>query len=299
MRNNHNGNNYNGNNHNRNNHNNNNNFPHQNIPPIQHFNNPITVKSWNLNQNATMIIYYVVNGTEKNATDIVCLQEFSWDANSEYLAYFEKEKVDDNLFHIKFNGKIIGIFSYNVGISSPYIGAPRCPKTEEHGLLIVWNPNVFTFVNTLEPAYFDLPSELGNRTSHIAMLCTKELKYLMVMNVHGHAKNSKKKNILFNSIFTQLEHCNVPTIITGDFNYRPNELAPLVPNKLIFNPVNGTTHINTITDETYCIDHVIHNSFVIINKIMISGIDQQSQCIKSEMKKKSHDHGILSFQITI
>lgn len=260
--------------------------------------NNITVKSWNINQKPTQIINYILNGNEKNNTHLLCLQEFSWEANPEY-SFLQINKISNNLFYIMHNDVVVGIFSYNMGIYSSKPNVHRFPKYEKHGTLVIWNPGVFTFVGITTPAYYKLTrEELGNRSSPIITLYTTNLKFLNIITVHGHATNSKKKNALFSSIFSQLSNSNVPTIICGDFNYNPNELKRLVPRNLVFNPLNTITHINAETGKTYNIDHVIHNELITINNLSIGGINQTTKTMGSLMKNNNHNHGILSFQIT-
>lgn len=257
------------------------------------------IKSWNVNQKKTKIVKYVLGGTESSNVTILALQEFSW-VNNPHYSYLDLQKVTNNYYHVIMNMCIVGVFSYNMGMSSPSKDIPRSPKYEEHGTLVIWNPVVFTFVTMVEPQYHKLKKlELGNRSSSIITLRTQDLKFLNVMNVHGHAKNMTKKDALFTSIFSQLSSCNIPTIICGDFNYEPKDVYRLLPQSLIFNSVNGITHINPNTKETFCIDHVVHNNFVTVKKLLISGIDQQNQSVKSLMDNKGHDHGMLLFTISI
>jgi exonuclease III len=258
-----------------------------------------TVKSWNVNTKDTQIIHYVLTGTERNGTDILCLQEFSWVANPAY-NYLNMVHIGNNLYHVFRNAIIVGVFSYNMGMSSPSKHIARTSKYETHGTLVVWNPAAFTFVGTTVPNYHNLvQNELGHRSTHMITLVTPNMKFVNVVSIHGHATNSNKKDALFGSIFAQISTCNIPTFIAGDFNYNPQELGGLVPGNLVCNSVNGITHINPTTGQTFCIDHVVHNQLATVNNLLVSGIDQQAQSMKSLVGGNGHDHGILSFQMTI
>ena len=125
------------------------------------------------------------------------------------------------------------------------------------------------------------------------------MKFFNLVNVHGHARNENKKNILLFSLFSQIMNSNIPTLICGDFNYEPKDIDKIMVPNLVFTPFDGITHINPNNGELWCIDHVVHNNLCTVNNISIQGIDQQSKCIKTLMEKAKHDHGILSFQVTI
>ena len=264
--------------------------------------NTFTIKSWNINTKQTQMIDYILGGNERDSTSIVCLQEFSWDNNPKYQKYLKLRQIGDNCYQVRnVNKVVVGVFSYNMGMASTAREIPRTPKYEAHGTLIIWNPNVFCYIGVTEPSYHSLvQDELGHRSTYIVTLATQDMRFLNVMCVHGHATNSNKKDKLFQSIFNQINSCNIPTIVCGDFNYNPTKMYPLfmTTGNLVFNPVNGITHVNSDTGETYCIDHVVHNQLVTVSNLRISGIDQQTGSIKNLMQQQKHDHGILSFQIT-
>jgi hypothetical protein len=261
-------------------------------------NQTVSIKSWNTNQKKNAMPSYVISGTEQSGVSIACIQEFSPGKNPE-CGHMRKANNTNNIYYMINNDIIVGIFSYNMGLSSPSKNAPRVEKYELHGTLIIWDPKIFDFFGTINLTYTKLSSEeLGNRSTPIVTLCTKNLKFLNIVNVHAHAKNKRKKITLFSSIFNQLKDCNIPTIIVGDYNYKPHELEELVPQNFTFNHFNGITHINAETNETFCIDHIVHNKLVAVTNLKVIGIDQKSQTMNFGMKSNNHDHGILSFQAT-
>lgn len=265
----------------------------------KNFTTEFDIKSWNTNQNPTDLHDYVVTGTERKGVGIACLQEFRIDNFSKNNQYSIKE-YDNNQYHVLFNGMITGIFTFSVGISSPSIGMARVPKKQNYGTLVIWNCNTFSFCNTRTPSYFHFQrDELGMRTTPWVTLCTKNFKFLNIMSVHGHAQNEIKKNVMFNSIFKDVSECNISTLIMGDFNYNPPDLNKLVPKRLRFKPFIGITHVNSLKNETWCIDHVITNKLVKVSNLQIHGIDQEKKCMKSRLADKNHDHGILSFTFHI
>ena len=257
------------------------------------------IKCWNINQKITQLHQFIITGTEKNNVNIACLQEFH--INNFKLSNLKYEEHDPHQCYVFYNGAITGVFTYSVGIAQQGIGMPKFPKRQDYGTLVVWNSNVFDFCGIKTPSYFINQSfkndELGIRTTPWVILCTRNFKFFNIMSVHGHATNQNKKNALFKSIFNDMQQCNIPTLIIGDFNYNPKDLIPLIPTHLNFKPFNGITHIDPTTKHQWCIDHVVYKLITITN-LLISGIDQQNGCMKSLLAEKGHDHGILSFSVT-
>lgn len=106
--------------------------------------------------------------------------------------------------------------------------------------------------------------------------------------------------LLVNDIFILICGMNIPTFICGDFNYGPLNVKNILTQNLVFNPVNGITHINPNDGQKFCIDHVVHNQLMEVSNIIISGIDQQAQSMKGLVGTDDnggvkHDHGMLSF----
>jgi hypothetical protein len=247
-----------------------------------------------------------IENTSKSNSDILFHQEVPKQTFSNFKNPIFTIENDTYMSFFKICGRICGVTSQNVGMSSMSKGEIRIPKAESHCTVLVWNDSIFNFMWTKKPTYMETSllngiTEIGIRsTLWVAIEHKKTKKIFVLISVHANAGNVIKRSKLLESIFRDaddFEKLNLYPIIAGDFNEKPDVLNGYLKTNLQSswnNSVTDVTHINYTSKFIGHIDYIFSSKKLLKTNAIISGIDQNNKEMTSSMKLSGNDHAIVS-----